>query len=136
MLADNLSVSSSPEYVSLSQNRSFRVLEVGASSIVGGESFLAYMVSTITSSAFSEVVVFYRDYDFCCINLMGTYKKPFWSTTEAVKVEEASRRHKQFEVLREMHRVRGFRLVLCVDVWDRVGEYAMTALKLQRRRQK
>jgi len=107
------------------------VLEIAASSIVGGEpGFLAHMVSTITSSAFSEVVVFHRGYDFCCINRRGgIYNDPFRSATKADRMEEVSRHHRQFELLREMHKVRGFRFVLWVDVWDRVGEYAMSVLK-------
>jgi len=44
-------------------------------------------------------------------------------------VEEASWHRRQFEVFREMRKVRSFRLVLCVDVWDRVGEYAKQVLK-------
>jgi len=105
------------------------VLEVGASSIVGGESFLTHMVSTITSSEFSEVVVFHRDYDFCCIDTKGNVLHPFRLATVAESVEEVSRHCRQFEALREMHKVRGFRLVFRVDVWDCVGEYAMMVLK-------
>ena len=103
------------------------MLEVAASSIVGGEpGSLARMNSTITSSAFSEAVVFHRDYDFCCINPWGNISNPaFWLATEADRLGEALRHYRQFELLREMHKVRGFRLVLLVDVWDRVGDYAM-----------
>ena len=34
-----------------------------------------------------------------------------------------------FKVFHEMHAVRDFRLVLCADVWDRVGEYTVGVLK-------
>jgi len=99
--------------------------------MVGGEpGFLAHMVSTITSSAFSEVVVFHRDYDFCCIRRVGdTGYSPLYPATWDARVEEASRHQRRFELLREMHKVRGFRLVLWVDVWDFAGEYAMSVLR-------
>lgn len=107
------------------------MLEVGASSIVGGKpGFLARIVSTITSSTFSEVVVFYRSCDFRGVNHMGGFHHdPFRSMTRAGIAQEASRHHRRFEVLREMHEVRSFRLVFHVDVWDRVGEYTMRVLK-------
>ena len=45
------------------------------------------------------------------------------------KVEEASRHHRRFEVLREVHNARDFRLVLSAGVWDPVGEYSVRMLK-------
>jgi len=104
--------------MNLARNGSLRVLEVAASSIVGGEpGLLAHMVSTITSSAFSEVVVSHKGDDVRGIDPMGgTYCPAFCSITEADMVEEASHHHWRFESLREMHNVRGFRLVFHVDV--------------------
>ena len=34
-----------------------------------------------------------------------------------------------FRVFREMHAVRDFRLVLCANVWDPLGEYTVGVLK-------
>ena len=128
-LADDFSASRSLGNVDLSRNKSLRALEVMASSILLWEpGLLMHALSTITSPAFSEVIVFHRDYDFygvgsfphlCVFHLM--------SKDEAEK--EALRHHMQFELFRKMHRVRGFRLVLCANVWDRVVEYTMRVLK-------
>jgi hypothetical protein len=42
---------------------------------------------------------------------------------------EASWHCRVFEAFREMYTVRGIRLTLCADVWDRVGEHAVQILK-------
>ena len=44
-----------------------------------------------------------------------------------VEEEGAPWYSRQFDLFREMHEIRGFRLVLFVDVWDCVGDY--TALE-------
>jgi len=131
VFADNLPVGFFPDDIGLSQNRSLRVLKVAASSIVGGEpGFLARMLSTITSPAFSEVVVFYRDHDFRGVNNGWNSRwNPFSPMFENDIAEEAWSRHRQFEAIREMRKARDFRLVLWVDVWDRVGEYSVQVLK-------
>jgi len=121
--ANDFSANFSPEDIDLSRIRSLRVLEVAASSIIGGEpGFIARMISTITSLAFSEVVVFYRDYDFGGIDHMGgIHTRAFYPMAEAHRVWEASWHRNQFKIFREMHQVRGFRLVLHVHAWDRMG---------------
>jgi len=131
VVANDFSVVFPPEDIDLSRIRSLRVLELAASSIVGGEpGFIARMLSTITSPAFTEVVVFYRDYDFGGIDHMGgIHTRAFYPMTEAETVWEVSWRRRQFEIIREMHQVRDFRLALRVDVWDRVGGYAVWILR-------
>ena len=43
--------------------------------------------------------------------------------------EEASWHRLLFEAFREMYAVQDFQLVLCADVWDRLGGYAVESLK-------
>jgi len=76
------------------------------------------VLSTITSPVFSKVVVIYRDYDLHGIrsNRAGVTYPP-------------SNHQREFRVFREMHKVRGFQLVLCADVWDRVVVEAVRELK-------
>ena len=87
---------------------------------------LTYALLTITSPTFSEVTVFYRDYDFG-----GTSGCWFpGSFLPLIDVQEESlTHHRRFEGFRTIHKARGFRLVLCVDVWDSVGEYCVQKLK-------
>jgi len=132
VLADNSSASFSLGDIDLSQNRSLRALEVTASSVIGGEpEFLTRVLSTITSPAFSEVVVFYRDYTFPGVRGSPLFLdlSAFRMMSDADIVEQASKHHRRFELFREMHKVRGFQLVLCADVWDRVVEYTVQVLK-------
>ena len=49
--------------------------------------------------------------------------------TPAERADEASWHRNLFKVFHEMYAVRGFQLVLCADVWDRVGEYTKGVLK-------
>ena len=49
--------------------------------------------------------------------------------SEVDEAEEALRHRRRFKVFREIRKVRDFRLVLRVDVWDRVGKYTMGVLK-------
>ena len=131
VLADDLSASFSLENIGLSQNKALRALEVTASSVLDGEpDLLTYVLSTITSPVFSKVIVFYRDCDFRGVRptwLINLY--PFRWVSEAEQVEEASWHHRQFEVFRNMHRVRDFQLVLCADVQECVGEYTVQVLE-------
>jgi hypothetical protein len=131
VLTDNFSARFSPEDIDLSQNKSLRVLQVAASSIVGGEpGFLTHVLSTITSPAFSEVIVFYRDSDFhrgIMVTLLQNWDF-FYLLSEAEEAKEALWYHRQFEVFREMRKGRDFRLTLCAHVWDRVRGYALQVL--------
>ena len=89
------------------------------------------MLSTITSPAFSRIIVVFRDYDFCSVesawksNAHGLFRV----VPQTRRVEEASRHNKRFEIFREVHKTWGFQLVLCADVWDRVGRYSMRMLR-------
>jgi hypothetical protein len=111
----------------LSQNKFLRTLEVTGRDIDRGffwnGSFISanatrlftYALSTITSPVFTELTVFYRDYQF------GIVGHPLrdWPL----------RWPRRFEVFQMMRKVRDFQLVLCAEAWDRVGEYTIGVLK-------
>jgi len=123
----------------LSGNKSLRTLEVRARSIVSRygsctpsasiSSFLRTVLSTITSLEFSEVVVIYRDTDFCGVAQHSRAPDIYRNMTPGQRAKEALRHRELFGVLREMYGLLDFRLVLCAEVWDCVGEYAMRVLK-------
>ena len=137
MMADDFAARSSLRDFDLSQNASLRTLEVGAhflsvlqtSSSSTAAPLLTYALSTITSPLFSKVTVFYRDFDFRGVGLPWAERPIRWiSPTEAA--QEASYHDSRFRAFRTMHEVRDFQLVLCLDVWDSVGEYTMRMLKM------
>jgi hypothetical protein len=130
----------SPSDFDLSQIRSLRTLEVKARTIAhkypprapdqATLHFLVAALTSISSSAFSELVVVYRDYDF---DGAQVHEPPGYSIvtgmTPAKMNEEALWHRLLFETFKAMHAVQDFRLVLCADVWDRLGGYAVEALK-------
>ena len=89
--------------------------------------------STITSPAFFRIIVVFWDYDFCGVESPResriTTGGPFRAAPQTQGAEEASRHNKRFEMFREVHKTRGFQLVLCADVWDRIGRYSMRMLR-------
>ena len=114
----------------LSRNKSLRILEITASSIANRKpGFFTHVLSTITSPAFLEVVILYRDYDFRVVIPPQREDSRMCYKRFGSDVHEALWHYRLFEVFREMREIRKFRLVLCVDVWDRVGEYSVQALK-------
>jgi len=80
---------------------------------------------------FSEVVIFYRGYNFYGIEPSRPVPHLGLSRgiPKAVRENEDLWHYWLFGVFREMHKVRNFRLVLCVDVWYRAGMYPMGVLK-------
>jgi len=118
----------------LSRNRILRTLEVTGRTIDGGLlrsgspdiaiRFFTYVLSTITSPAFTEVTVFYREYDFVGVSARGC----FWLSPAKMR-REASWFDRRFEVFRAMQKVRDFQLVLCADTWDEAREHTTGALK-------
>ena len=108
----------------LSRNRSLRKLEITASSIMGVmgvraptaiPSSFKTMISSIKSPVFSDVVVIYQQGDF--------YNDLYPAHTST---NEESRYHRQFKVLREMHKARDYRLVLSASC---VGDDSVRELK-------
>ena len=96
----------------------------------GTIAFLKHILSTITSSAFSEVVVIYGDHDFNGVGAWSSDKPPFHqelSRTE--RVGEITWDHWKFEMWHEVYTVRVFQLVLCASIWGCVGEYPVRMLE-------
>ena len=96
-------------------------------------SLLKYALSVITSPAFFQIVVIHRDYDYHSVRERSersdTDIPPLRRVSRARKAEEASCHNRRFELFRKLHKARGFDLMLCADVWDRVGGCAIRALK-------
>ena len=75
-------------------------------------------------------MVLYRLCDFRGVEpRWHSNRPPLRKMSQADKDDEALLHSWRFDVLREAHRVRDFRLVLCADIWDPVGEYAVRTLK-------
>ena len=92
--------------------------------------FLKQIFSTITSPSFSKVVVLYKDCDFRGVESWSSGQPPFrHELLQAGSTGEAAGHRLRFEVLREVHNVRAFQLVLCVSVWGCVGEYPVRRLE-------
>jgi len=110
----------------LSQNKSLRRLQVPASSIgltkEPDATLLKYLLSTITSPATLEVMVVYSDNDFHGIDTLHTNWPYLREPSRTERAYEASRHRRRFEALRDAHKVRAFRLVLCAYVWGCVGD--------------
>jgi len=123
----------------LSRNESLRTLKFPASPPPVGRlgsnvsrtiSFLKYVLSTITSPSFSRVVVLYEDHDFPDTESWSLGRPPFHhELSQAGRAGQAAGHSWQFEVLREVQKVRPFQLVLCVNVWGCVGEYPVQMLE-------
>ena len=107
VLADIFAASFALWDFDLSRNQSLRTLDVRAR-YLDSSSLLTYALSVIASTAFSEVTVFYQNFD---------------------EVEEVSAHHRRFEVLQAMHSVRAFQLVLCAHVRNYGGGYPVRTLK-------
>ena len=99
----------------LSRNKSLRTLETTASSIGDAEGtasdFFVTVLSSVTSLVPVDVVIIYRDIHF---------EIPF---------ADYSSYQRRLEVSHKIHSTRGFRLVLCADVCDRVVERAIQGLE-------
>jgi hypothetical protein len=100
----------------LSRIKLLRTLEITAQCIYSSY-LLTHALSTITSPAFSEVTIIYRDSDLPR------------SPSPAEARDEAHAHHWQFELFRAMRRVRNFQLVLCARVRDDEREYSVQKLK-------
>jgi len=138
MLADHLPVRSLADGIDLSQNKSLRTLEfrawhfdeavysVGLLELTAN--FLGNTLSTIRSPVFSKVIVFYRDFDFFGIDTPWsglTLRQPRRKEVEVEAKEHSIR----FMTIRSIRYKRHFQLVLCADVWDGAGEFAVRSLE-------
>jgi len=138
VLANNFAAISSLQDFDLSRSKSLRALNFLASSINYTTSdsspdatcFLKHVLSTITSSVFFKITVEYDEGDFRGIEYYDPDRPPFRELSQAERAEEASWHHRLFELLREVHKVRSFQLVLCVSVCGCVGEYPVQMLEV------
>ena len=140
VLADNFTAKSSLRDFDLSRSKSLRTLQVAVRSIDGRFMYspsedpailLKYALSTIRSPVFSEVTIFYRDYDFRGVqpNHNVLDGPPICRMSPDEMVEDALWHRRRFDVFREMRKVRDFQLVLCADVWDRIGWFSVRVLE-------
>ena len=123
-------------HFALSWNKSLRTLEITAESIdAAGDSasdFLKTILSSVTPSAPLDVVVIYREFDFSRMphcSRRDSKVVRLLSDWPLQKLSEDIRFQHQFRTFREMHSVRGFRLVLCVDVFDCMVEDCIETLE-------
>lgn len=139
VLADDFTVGPPLQDFDLSRNKSLRTLEITASTLrvalsrgrpLADMHLFTYALSTIRSPTFSEVVVIYLDYDFGSALQHRCESMPLSrSPSQAEIEEEAQLHHWRFEGFRTMRKVRNFRLMLCVEVWDGVSGYSVQVLK-------
>jgi hypothetical protein len=123
----------------LSRNKFLRTLEVTGSDIDCGlhwagspktaARLLIYALSTITSPAFTEVTVIYRETMFYGLVPPWQDWPVLYRPSPAKVAADASWFNRRFEVLHVMRKVRDFRLVLCLEACDRLREYTMGVLK-------
>jgi len=92
-------------------------------------SFLKYVLSTIKSSASFQIIVLYWNRDFSGIKPCGSDWPPFRELSEVARAKEASQHCLPFKVLRELYKVRDFRLMLSATVSGCVAEYATRMLE-------
>ena len=90
------------------------------------------MLSSVTPSAPLDIVVVYRDIDLSdmphcwqCDSALVRRRYTIWRKPR----DRAAHFRHQFGVFREMHGVRDFRLVLCVDVFDCMMEGGVKILE-------
>ena len=124
------------EDFNLSRNKSIRTLETTSDSTIPEytdiSDFFKTVLSSITSPALLDVVIVYRELEFgevvhhlSCTDL-GPRHFPHHFR---MSVSMAQHCRQQFEVFKEMQKVRDFRLVLCADVFDRMVESAIEMLE-------
>jgi hypothetical protein len=89
-----------------------------------------YVLSTIRSPVFSWVQVCYQGCDFRAVGPRYRYPMPrLRQLSQDEEAEEALQHFRRFELLREVHKVRDFQLVLCALVWESRKEFVVRLLK-------
>ena len=94
-------------------------------------SFLGHLLSTITSPAFSKVIVLYNDDDFRGVGYWDLtppeYRRRHLS--RAAIAEDASRHRGRLEILRRVHNVWGFQLELWLSLRNPAEEAPVRILE-------
>ena len=120
--------------LNLSRHKSLRTFGLPASSINPiptacspvAVTSLKHILPTITrSSAILDIEIFFIDDDFPA----RSQHSDSLQLSQAVRVDEATRHHLRFEALRELHKVRNFRLILVASVLGYQGEYSVQSLE-------
>ena len=136
MPADSSTASCLSEFY-LFRNKSLRTLEfrvrhfdvaLQANGALQAPSLLDIALSTIRSPLFSKVVVFYRDFDFRGVAPLWL-DSPLRRLSGVAVAEEVQQHAERFDIFRKLHICRDFQLVLCVEVWEGAGEYALRLLE-------
>lgn len=115
----------------LSRIKSLRTLETTAESVTtaGNTALRSFrtILSTVTSPILLDLTIVYWDSD---IDGVGHYPLAREQEQEKEYRTACALRHQhRFEVLREMHKARGFQLVLCADVFGHIETCATKMLK-------
>lgn len=139
--ANDFAAASSVQDFDLSQNNSLqelritvgsidRAISVGYSGLRNPSQVLKYALLTIRSPMFSRVVLVHEEHSFRGVDTRRTSEWPhLHEMSQSARGEEASRYRKRFELLREVHKLRDFQLVLCANVWGPVGDYTLQMLR-------
>ena len=91
---------------------------------------LKYALSTINPSTFCKLALIYQESSFRGVQTEKFLGGPHLrELSQAERTLETSEHHRRFEFLRELHKARDFRVVLCVNVWEPVGERLVERLK-------
>ena len=117
------------QHFNLSQNRFLHTLEITAESIDhAGDSapdFFKTVLSSVTFPGLLDVVIIYGDFNFNSPHRKWCDSEPIRSRHNPEWIRELyTKYHKrQLRVLRKMHSVRDFRLVLCADIPNDIAEH-------------
>jgi hypothetical protein len=87
---------------------------------------LNYTLSTITSTVFSEVIVFYQDNDIM-EHTLRVPPTPY--LRESRSMWKFLPHHSVSRVLRELCQTWDFKLVLCADIWGLLADFAVRELE-------
>jgi len=120
----------------LSRNKSLRTLETTASSIDDAEGtasdFLMTVLSSVTSPVPVDVVIIYQDIHLEIPFIYPPYNPImpiYFCYSRRTEMWDHSLYQRRLEVPHKVYSTRGFRLVLCADVCDRVVERAIQGLE-------
>ena len=117
---------SSPQRFDLSGNKSLRTVETTAQSITRSadtaSGFFKTVLSSVTTPTLVDFVVIYQDIHPRDSPGCGRGPVCFRHRWPSGLEMDARRFQPHLEVFRDMHSVRDFRLVLCVDVLDCMAE--------------
>ena len=118
----------------LTRNESLQTLQIPASSPDRTpnrlpDTFLKHVLSTITSPAFFQITILYRNSDFDGLRSWCSGQYHSCGLRQPYRELEASLHRWRFEVIREVRKVRNFRLVMCANVWGHHGRYPVRVLE-------